>query len=191
MSNPSLTLFRKLGRVGFVLSLVLGSVRQASCSGTESHLGNGGATGAGGGATAGGGTAIGGSVSLGGRSSGAGGSWSSACVGRPSSCVPLCQAGICECYCPTTGGAGSDTGGGTATGGNANTGGGSAASGVCGSNCDPGASGATCGTNGIPLTCNWTLSVNFASIMLANGCSDMGTDLPRYCCPIAILSHCN
>jgi hypothetical protein len=76
-------------------------------------------------------TGVGGTIgtSGGGASSGAGGPSSGGtnsgiCASHPSNCFPLCEGGLCECYCPTVGGAGNA---GTA-GNGAMSGGGSAGS---------------------------------------------------------------
>ena len=94
----------------------------------------GGSTSLRGGITAGGGTMIsGGSSAFGtGGAAGSGGS-QNVCSGRPSTCFALCQGGECDCYCPSSGGAGGSS---TATGENGGTTGtGGASSSSSGNSC--------------------------------------------------------
>lgn len=74
-----------------------------------------------------------GSVVIGGVAT-TGGSYADVCAGYPSSCFPLCEGGLCDCYCPVetggSGGAGAEGGGGG--GGDAPAGGGAASGGEAG-----------------------------------------------------------
>lgn len=64
----------------------------------------------------------------------AGGTGNNVCSNYPPTCYPLCEGGLCNCYCPNTGGTGAGAGGQATTGGiKASTGGTTAAGGVvCG-----------------------------------------------------------
>ena len=196
MRNASLCSFQSLGRVSLLLSLALASTGQTSCSGSEPGASNGGSSSVGGSSAVGGSSVAGGSSAAAGSSavggsSAAGGSWGSVCSGHPSSCYPMCQGGLCECFCPNTGGAGSGTGGASATGGSANTGGSAGAGGLCGSNCSQESpTGSFCGASSVTLICHGPFADNLHSIMTANGCVDAGTDAVRYCCPTLILTQC-
>jgi hypothetical protein len=196
MRNASLCFFQTLGRASLLLSLALISTGQTSCSGSEPGASNGGSSSVGGSSAVGGSSVAGGSSAVGG-SPVTGGSSSTEVLGtgvcylRPSSCYPMCQGGLCECYCPNTGGAGSGTGGASASGGSANTGGSAGAGGLCGSNCSQESpTGSFCGTSTVTLICHGPFADNLQSIMTANGCVDAGTNAVRYCCPTLILTQC-
>lgn len=180
MSNASLTL-RALVRSALALGLTIASAAQSGCSGTAPNTGGGGSAGVGGAAGSG---AMGGSTSAGGAS--ASGGTGGVCSGRPSSCFPLCEGGLCDCYCPGTGGAGAGTGGRPSTGGSSGT----SPGGVCGTNCRlESLTGAFCGTSP-SLVCTGPFPSNLNAIMTANGCTDAYTDAVRYCCPALILTQC-
>jgi hypothetical protein len=174
--SKSLTL-RVGARVTLLSCLALVISQQAGCSGTPNGGGGGGSS------AAGNGSAGGASAGATAASGGAGG----VCAGRPASCVPLCEGGLCDCYCPGTGGGAAATGGRSGSGG-ATSGG---AGGVCGSNCQVQSStGAMCGTMPVTLICNGPFPNDLPAIMSANGCVDAGTNAVRYCCPSLILTQC-
>jgi len=120
-----------LGTPGLWLSLVLAWVAMTACGDDTNLVGdqlNGGANQGGGG------------------QAGSGGSGGYVCDGYPSSCVALCEGGLCECYCESggSGGAAGSENGGAAQGGTG---------GVC---------------SDIPLTsCNWC---NGDPLFDSNGC---------------------
>ncbi len=82
-----------------------------------------------------------------------GGSYADVCAGHPSSCFPLCEGGLCDCYCPVetggSGGAGAAGAGGGPGAGGAPAGGGTARGGEAGGGA--GACADACATLG--LTC--------------------------------------
>jgi hypothetical protein len=144
-----------------------------ACSDTEpAGDGQGGSPGAVGGFTSGAGT-------------NAGGTGTGVCSGHTSSCYQMCQGGLCECFCPTTGG----TGGGT--GGAANLGGSGGGGGLCGSNCTlESTSSPFCATAEVSVVCHGPFPADLGSIMSSHACTDAGTGAVRYCCPAAIVSEC-
>ncbi len=160
---------------------------QLGCSGDAPNSGttNGGNTSIGGGSSAGGAN-VGGSTS---SNTGSG-----VCAFRPSSCYPMCEGGVCDCYCPNTGGASAGVGGQSSSGGAAHVGGNSAAGagGVCSSGCNATSTmpSVTCGTLPVFLSCMGPFPSNLSTIMSANGCTNVPINSVAYCCPAAILTTC-
>jgi hypothetical protein len=127
------------GLVGLACSNQSGLHSSGGTTASGGNTAQGGSTVSGGRTGQGGTTAVGGTMTSGGTSasgtggaSGSGGS-QGVCSGRPSTCFALCQGGECECYCPSSGGAGGSS---TATGGNGGiTGTGGASSSSSGNSC--------------------------------------------------------
>jgi len=101
-------------------SAASGATGGSAATGATGGSAASGATGATGGSAATGATGAAGGSAATGATAGTGGWYDpqDPCIGRPASCVTVCQAGVCECVCDSTAGAGGlgGSGGGDAGG---------------------------------------------------------------------------